>query len=364
MSDAVCRPIVIFTLVCASLAKTVAAEPVAWKNCLSQPAAWYAGDEATRIADNVLVYQRATGGWPKNLDFAQPLTDKTRADAVSKKNRRDSTIDNSATTTQLVFLARVYRATKQDRFRTAFEQGLSALLAAQYENGGWPQTFPDPRDYHAHITFNDNAMINVLALLRDIARGKPEYDFVPADRRERAKQAAERGISCILKCQVVLEGKPTAWCAQHDAKTLKPAPARSYEHASLSGSESVQIVWFLMEIDQPSPDVVAAIDGAVAWFERARLSGIRVEKTGSGSGRDVIVRADPAAPPVWARFYDLTTNKPIFSGRDGVIKQELSEIEQERRVGYAWYTTAPAKLIEKDYPAWKAAQRQRSDKRN
>ncbi|MEX2401205.1 MAG: pectate lyase [Rhodothermales bacterium] len=45
---------------------------------------------------------------------------------------------------------------------------------------------------------------------------------------------------------------------------------------------------------------------------------------------------------------------PIFSGRDGVIKYELSEIERERRIGYRWYGTWPRELLEQEYPQWRA----------
>ena len=117
------------------------------------------------------------------------------------------------------------------------------------------------------------------------------------------------------------------------------------------------IVQFLMEIEDPSPEIVEAIDGAVTWFQQAKLTGIRqVEKPDLSlpKGRDKIVVSDADAPPLWARFYEIGANRPIFCGRDGVIKYRLAEIEHERRVGYAWYTQAPAKLLQRDYPAWKA----------
>ncbi|GAB4451622.1 MAG: hypothetical protein OHK0029_01130 [Armatimonadaceae bacterium] len=92
-----------------------------------------------------------------------------------------------------------------------------------------------------------------------------------------------------------------------------------------------------------------AIEGAVAWFHRSRLEGIRLEKTPD----DVAVVSDTNAPPLWARFYDIETNQPIFCGRDGIIKPQLAQIERERRTGYAWYTDRPAQLLSRDYPAWK-----------
>ena len=53
-------------------------------------------------------------------------------------------------------------------------------------------------------------------------------------------------------------------------------------------------------------------------------------------------------------FRSLGTNRPIFSGRDSVIRYSMAEIEYERRNGYRWYVDAPAKLLETDYPAWRA----------
>ncbi len=69
-------------------------------------------------------------------------------------------------------------------------------------------------------------------------------------------------------------------------------------------------------------------------------------------GEDVIVIADAKAPPMWARFYDLETCKPFFSGRDGLKKYTLAEIENERRIHYAWYGTWANELLLTKYPAW------------
>jgi PelA/Pel-15E family pectate lyase len=196
-----------------------------------------------------------------------------------------------------------------------------------------------------------------MEVLRDIERRAPEYLFLTDADRARAKSAVERGVDCILKTQVSQGGKLTVWCAQHDEKTLLPAKARAYEHPSLSGSESVGIVRFLMGIDHPPMQVVSAVQGAVAWFNANRITGIRVvaqPAPGTPKGVDNTVVEDASAPPLWARFYELGTNRPIFSGRDSVIRYSLAEIEYERRNGYRWYVDGPARLLEADYPAWMA----------
>jgi PelA/Pel-15E family pectate lyase len=124
------------------------------------------------------------------------------------------------------------------------------------------------------------------------------------------------------------------WCAQHDEVTLAPAPARKYEVVSLSGGESVDIVRFLMSIKNPSREVVESIEAAVAWFQQTQLK-------------------NPDGAPVWARFYEIATNRPIFVGRDGVVKYNIAEIDRERRENYQWYVDEATKLLNHDYPAWR-----------
>jgi PelA/Pel-15E family pectate lyase len=349
-------------LACVSV--SAAAPP--WKNCLRQPPVWYASPEAVRIAGGVLAYQFPSGGWDKNLDNAAPLDSAARArlEAEKKAAARDprkndpSTIDNGATCAQLRYLARVCQATRQDRFKQGFLKGFGLLLKMQYPNGGWPQ-YAFRQGYHTHITFNDNAMINVMRLLREAARAEGDFAFLApeAQLRGQAQSAVSKGVECILKCQVRQNGRPAAWCAQHDEKTLAPAPARKYELPSLSGAESVEIVRFLMSIENPSPEVKAAIEGAAAWFQSVRITGLREawqDAPGTPRGKDKVMVADAKAGPLWARFYELGTNRPFFCGRDSVKKYTMAEIEYERRTGYAWYVSSAAPLLEKDYPAWQA----------
>ena len=239
------------------------------------------------------------------------------AEAAADPN--GNTIDNDGTTLPMEFLARMVLPTGDARYRAAFERGVDYLLAAQYPNGGWPQFFPLREGYYSRITYNDNAMIRVLTLLRDVAAGTPHYAFVDAGRRAKAGAAVARGLDVILRTQLKQGGALTAWCAQYDERTLEPAWARNYEPPTLSGSESVGIVRYLMEVDQPTPEVAAAVEGAVAWLKSVAIEGLRYEEVTLADGtRDRRVVADPSAPPLWARFYDLGTNRPIFTGRDKV----------------------------------------------
>lgn len=330
---------------------------VRWRQILEQPEAWYGSDDAVRIADNVLVYQHPNGGWEKNVDKARVLSDEEKEHILQTRDQIETTIDNRATWTEIRFLARVHHATGLPRFVEPINRGLEYLLAAQYPNGGWPQFYPIKRGYYEHITFNDGAMIGVMNVLRDVAQGKQPYEFVDADLRARAQTAIDKGLEVILKCQVVVDGKPTVWCAQHDEVTFEPRPARAYELVSLSGMESVDIVEYLMKIDNPSPEVKQAIEGAVAWFKKAKIEGLSVHWVRDASlpeGIDRVAEPDPSAPPVWARFYEIGTNRPLFVGRDGIPREHMADIEHERRIEYVWLGEFANKLLKKEYPKWQA----------
>jgi PelA/Pel-15E family pectate lyase len=336
------------------LATSPLAAQVRWNGALRQTASWYAGPEAAAIASNVLLYQHARGGWPKNVDMSVAPTPAQQAEQWFT----EPTIDNGATTTQIEYLARVNSAQPNSAWSTAIDRGIDYLLAAQSPSGGWPQFFPLKPGYYSHITYNDNAMVNVLTVLRDVSQAKGPYQFVGDACRNRASTAVERGVACILRTQIIQDGQLTVWCAQHDEDSLAPAWARNFEPPSLSGNESVSIVRFLMSQDRASPEIIASIEAAVGWLRAHAISGLRVQTSvGPDGKRDRVSVSDPTAPPLWARFYELGTNRPIFLGRDRVVRYDHNEIEQERRAGYGYLGTWPAALIEKDYPAWKAQRR-------
>lgn len=338
-----------------ALASVHALGAVNWRSVLRQDPAWYGSDEAQQVAGNMLQYQSPEGGWPTDVDTTVAPTPDFLAISPGK---RAPTVDDGATTVPLQVFARVVDATGDETLREAFLRGFDYLLEAQYPNGGWPQYFPPRKGYYSHITYNDNAMVDVLELLRDASRGVAPFGFIDTARRERAARAVERGIECIPATQIRRGGKPLVWCAQHDEVTLAPAWARNFEPPSFSGHETVGVVRFLMGIEKPDERVVAAVEGAVEWLRRAVVRGLRVERfVDAGGRRDVRTSADPDAPPVWARFYDLDTERPIFTGRDRVPRERLDDIEYERRRGYAYLGNWPSQLLENEYPKWRRKHR-------
>jgi PelA/Pel-15E family pectate lyase len=116
-----------------------------------------------------------------------------------------------------------------------------------------------------------------------------------------------------------------------------------------------------MRDETPDERVVQTIDGAVAWLRRTQLSGIRVQRIPAPEVEfglqkkdfDVVVRSDPDAKPIWARHYEIETDRPLFAGRDAVKRYALAEIERERRTGTTWYGDWPIELLADEYPAWR-----------
>ncbi len=317
---------------------------------------WFGTEEAKDIAENVLLYQRDIGGWPKNIQMQNPLTEDEKDDLIALKSETHNvTTDNGATFQEMTFLSKMYRQVPDERYKKAFLLGLDYILEAQYENGGWPQFYPLKKGYYTHITFNDDSMVNILNVLDEI-KNKTDYYSIqaPDETIERTKIAFDKGIDCILKTQYKQNGVLTSWCAQHDENTFLPAKARAYELPSLSGAESAKIVLLLMTIENPSEEIKTAINSAVEWFEKVKITGLKEIRTYNEKGKVTNKKmvADENAKPIWARFMELDDNRPFFCDRDGVKKYSIEEIGAERRNGYGWYTDQPKEVFKK-YARWK-----------
>ncbi len=303
--------------------------------------AWLRGTEARRIAEVMLSYQTPSGGWSKHVDLRQA----SRAPGQSFFSENEqwqyiATIDNGSTTSQMAFLERLDAAQPNARYRDAFGRGVSYLLDAQYPNGCWPQVYPLQGGYHDNATFNDDAIVNAATALRQVGAGRPA--FVPGALRRRAAAAAEHAVDCLLAAQVRVKGTLTIWPQQADPLTLEPADARSYEHRSLTGKESVPVLLFFMEVPSPSARVVRAVHAASDYLERTKIMGVSYDNQ--------VAMARPGAGPLWARMTEVGTDRPIFSNRDGIVLYDWAKLT-DRREGYGWYTDLPV-VFRAAYPAW------------
>lgn len=309
----------------------------------------YSPKQIVHIAENLRAGQSADGGWPKNKDWIRIYS----ARELSQLRGR-STFDNGSTWAQIDYLARVYRQTGLRRYADSAIRGIEYTLEQQRNSGGWRGADVDA------ITFNDDVMTGVLHTLKAVAEDRRMYAFVDGVLLERVRTAYAAGLKCVLDSQIRLENRLTAWAQQHDHKTLKPVWARAFEPPAIVTAESVGVVRFLMSIEYPSPEVIKSIQAAVAWFDRVKIQGLRVDEVKAEpvhydwhwTDFDRVEVKDPHAPPIWTRFYDLETEKPIFCTRRRKITSNFTDLSRERRTGYSWYGYFPAKLLNEEYPEW------------
>ncbi|MBN1525366.1 MAG: pectate lyase [Spirochaetales bacterium] len=316
----------------------------------------YTAKQIAGVAENMLLLQREDGGWPKNVDWMQILDEKSLVSVRSAASGEKSTLDNRSTYSHIDYLAQVYAQIPNENYKKSIEKGIAWMLSVQNrDSGGFSGADVDA------VTYNDDVMTGVLTTLRGIGRNDKLYGFLDQEIRQKAMDSYFRGLKCVLDTQIKIKGKLTAWCQQHDHKTLQPIWARNYEPPSITASESVGILIMLMEIDDPSESVKKAIIAGCEWLESATIFGKKLVRipappatlNGRYSDYERVMEDDASATPIWCRFYDLETQKPLLYDRNFKKVNHYNEISRERRVGYSYFGTWPEPLLNSVYPAWR-----------
>ena len=99
---------------------------VVYGKCSDQNSAWWSSAEAIRIAENVLLYQRDNGGWPKNTDMQDVLSESQMNKLIADKPSTAGgycTIDNGAVKYELHYLSTVYNAISDETFKETIKAG-------------------------------------------------------------------------------------------------------------------------------------------------------------------------------------------------------------------------------------------------
>jgi len=323
----------------------------------------YEPAQVREIADNVLLFQRANGGWPKDYDMLAVLNEDQKKALRDSHAKTDTTFDNHTTHSQIDYLARAFVLLGDPAYRDACVRGFDYLVAQQYPHGGFPQRTPGAKGIAGLITFNDGVMIGCLAVLQAAAERRPHFAWLDEARRARAADAVRRGIECLLRCQIRAGGRLTGWGQQHDPVTFETVGARTFELACIAPGDTAEVAEFLMGVPRPSPEIVLAVDAAVAWLTKVKLTGIRIDRIPApreefvrhASEYDVVVVPDEKARPLWARMVEVGSDRPIFASRDGIKRYALAEVDRERRTGSGWYLLSPLRVVERVYPPWRAA---------
>jgi PelA/Pel-15E family pectate lyase len=293
---------------------------------------WVQSAAGRAMVATVRSYQTASGGWGKHIDYSKgPRTAGMGYNSESDEWAYVGTIDNGATVTELRLMG-VAATAGDTAAASAFSRGVNWLADAQFPNGCWPQVFPLMGGYHDAATNNDDASVNVLRLLRDVAAGM--YAAADAATRTRAGTMYQNGIGCLVASQVVVNGARTAWAQQHDPVTRAPTVGRSYELPGIAGREGARVMDVLMEDVSPSAAMIIAVHAAAAYYRSTAIPGV-VYVSGEG------LRALAGEGPLWPRIMELGSNRAIFANRDGVLLYDFALLT-DRRTGYNWYGNEPA----------------------
>ena len=334
-----------------------------WQNRYGADYPRYELTDVAAIADNILLMQRDHGGWIENQDPLRVLSAEDRERYLSEKEEDHGSFDNRNVYTQISYLMGAYEITGDQRYRDTALRGLDYLLEHQIETcGGWPHSVPTSQRYHPFLTIADEVTSGPLMLLRQIAERQAPFQSLEEETLQRAETAFNRGDACVLQLQVRQDEGLAGWAGQYDPNTLEPVMGRTFELPSIAVQETVEMLRYLMSIEEPSPAVIEAVEGGVSWLRRVALHDIRLESfelpepvafpyhTATHDRRLV---EEAGAPLLWGRFYDVADNSVVLANRDSVRVQDYQEILLERRTGYNWYGYWAGALLDEDYPAWR-----------
>jgi len=243
--------------------------------------------------------QRAAGGWDHRCDVSH--LEPQAAEVVRRKGR--CTFDDEISQGALSFLMSFDQVADEPWLTEAVELAWKHHRQAQFPNGGWPQWYPLRGGYHDHFTFNDGTINDCIAVMLRAWRLYARKELLESSRR---------GGDFIILSQ--LPAPQSGWAQQY-SYDLKPAKARSFEPAGVCSAVTARNIRTLVDLYLATDDAkyLRPIPRAVAWLERLKLR-----------------------PNLWARLYEVGTNRPIYGDRDGKVHYTLEEISQERRTGYSW----------------------------
>ncbi|HYR08056.1 MAG TPA: pectinesterase family protein, partial [Longimicrobium sp.] len=121
---------------------------------------------------------------------------------------------------------------------------------------------------------------------------------------------------CILRTQVMVDGRRTGWATRLEPLTLAPIPVDAREPAGLSARETPVVLGFLMPYETNDPRVAAAVRGGAAWMRETMLWGLL-------RGPQAAPDRTRSAEPLWARVYEFGSNRTIFADSAGSVRHGL-----------------------------------------
>ena len=335
-------------LICAGIASAQYAPPTEIKALLDKFRDYSSFTKAMATPEtygvNITTWQLSNGGFSKanETNYLNPWDGKAALSPWYNGTTPLGMFDNNATVIEVQFLSSLYKtttnATNKAKFKTSVNKAIDFILTSQFASGAWPQVYPKRGNYSDMATYNDNAMVRVMVLVKDILDKKAPFDsdIIETAKLAPLKTALDKSVVFALKAQIKNGTKLTVWCQQHDPTTYAPVGARAYELPSKSGSESAGIIAFLMNWQNQTDSVQKAINGAIAWYKATKVSDMKW------------VAPDFVASPgssMWYRFYNVENDQYFFSDRTGLKLFDITQVEMERRTGYQWGGDYGSKLL-------------------
>lgn len=85
------------------------------------------------------------------------------------------------------------------------------------------------------------------------------------------------------------------------------------------------------------------------WFKDKQIKNTQMIQSSEG----VQLLRQQGALALWARFYDVEQQQPLFVDRDCTVVSSMDLLSVERQHGDGWYQSN-ANFVLKAYPLWKA----------
>jgi PelA/Pel-15E family pectate lyase len=262
-------------------------------------------DAAKEVAMSLVSGQLECGGWDYIVDHSADgakrwfyRRNKDNADEALRKGRNQATMDDNTTQHATRLLMAVDKALdfKDAAIHDAALYALDFLLRAQDASGGWPQRFPlRGTGYSDYFTFNDNTFADCVDVMMIAYQTYGDQKY---------RDAIIRAGEFILKTQ--LPQPHPVWAQQYD-RELKPAWARKFEPPAATAGESMGVLRTLIKIALFTGDTkwLAPFPTALEWYHKSEL-------TGADKG-------------LWARFYEIGTNTPIYMTKDYKLTYDGSD---------------------------------------
>jgi len=261
--------------------------------------------EAASAAAGALIWgQLAPGGWDYNIDFLGEAKWRYRHEGPQDTTGSSAcTFDDDVTQGATRFLMAMDDVLKDESLHQAVQCALEFIMESQFENGAWPQWYPLKGGYSDMYTFNDAAINDCIStMLEAYARYGDE----------RYLRSALKGGDFIIISQIA---EPQPGWAQQYHWNMSPGWARSFEPPAVCSSVTARNINSLLDLYllTGNESYLSPIPAAVRWLNESQI------------GKDL-----------WARFYELGTNLPLYCDRDYKLTYNLSELSEERRKGYSW----------------------------